>query len=896
MKTRKNSRSQAEDSSRDDQRFRAVIDALPGALFGHDLDGRFVVVNEAASQHTGWSQKELLGMSVGDIDPDSISRHDREKLWQVLKEGASRVIASTHVRRDGTTYPAEIHLNAITLDNRPVILGVAYDITSRQKAEAALRQSEKRFRALAELLPEAVFEADENMELTYVNARALEVFGYLTSDFKKGMKAFDFIEPSDREQVQANMVRRLQGENPGLVEYRARKKDGTVFPILIHSNYQVEDGKFTGMRGIIIDISEQKKAEEELRTSRTMLETILKNMPGGMLIIGDDYRIYQVNKRTCEISGYTEEELVGQLCDIVCPKGSISKECPIWDKQESEFSGMDTAIKRKDGGRTPVLKNAQRISIGGKQYILENFQDITQRKQAEGALRESEARFRQVYENIAVGVARVSLDFRIENANEPYCRMLGYSGKELEGKHLRDITAPESLEENLEKQAQLGRGEIDHYRMEKQFVHKEGGTVHGLLDANLVRDRQGRPLYFLGTVVDITDRKKTEQEKQRLEEQIHQTQKLESIGRLAGGVAHDLNNILTPIIGYGEMLVQETGRNEEEREMLEEIVDSGVRARNLVRQLLAFSRKQALEFKPLSVNKLLDGIAKLIRRTIREDIEVKLIKAESLPLVLGDAGQMEQVIMNLVVNAQDAMPQGGKLTIETSRKQTEKPAGKDAAPEPQVVLSVSDTGCGIDDEIGPHIFEPFFTTKSNNTGTGLGLATVYGIVKQHSGHVRFCSEPGQGATFSVYLPASEAPAEPGDEQADFAAELGGSEKIVLVEDNKQVRAFSTAILQRHGYDVLPSSGGREALALAEKLETAPHLLLTDVVMPGLNGKELYERIAELHPGIKVLYMSGYTNDVIEQRGVSEGAYHFIQKPFSGPDLVAKVRETLDEPA
>lgn len=385
-------------------------------------------------------------------------------------------------------------------------------------------------------------------------------------------------------------------------------------------------------------------------------------------------------------------------------------------------------------------------------------------------------------------------------------------------------------------------------------------------------------------------------EKGRIEEQYHQARKLESIGRLAGGVSHDLNNLLSPIIGYGEMLLNDLDPGDARREFVDQILRAGLRARDLVRQLLAFSRKQTLEYKPVDMNKAVTGFEKLLRRTIREDIEIEIIPSPDIGTVMADINQIEQVILNLVVNASDAMPEGGCLTIETaSANLDEDYAAKHQGVRPgaYVMLAVSDTGCGMDDETREHAFEPFFSTKGEQ-GTGLGLATVYGIVKQHGGNIWVYSELDKGTTFKIYLPVSEE-ARVEEKTCDkIATDLKGSETILLVEDDEQVRDLARAILRRQGYTVLVAENGLKALTVLASHDDPVQLLLTDVVMPEMNGKELFIKAAEKYPGLKVLYMSGYTANVIAHRGALEEGIAFIQKPFTVQALTAKVREVLEQ--
>jgi signal transduction histidine kinase len=398
-----------------------------------------------------------------------------------------------------------------------------------------------------------------------------------------------------------------------------------------------------------------------------------------------------------------------------------------------------------------------------------------------------------------------------------------------------------------------------------------------------------------GVIVDLSERKRIEKERARIEEQYHQAQTAESIGRLAGGVAHDLNNLLSPVIGYGEILQDELGPVDARRDAVGQILQAGFRARDLVRQLLAFSRRQTMEYKAVDLNSALSSFEKLLRRTMREDIELRVVLSPDIPAIMADIGQVEQVIMNLAVNAADAMPEGGTLTIETASVELDdeyEALHQDVKPGSYVMLAVKDTGTGMDQETIGHIFEPFFSTKDEQS-TGLGLATVYGIVKQHGGSIRVYSEPGEGTTFTVYLPVSEGT--PVDETATREAPgpATGLETILLVEDDAQVRELTQTILERQGYAVLVAENGPEALALLNARSEPVHLLLTDVDMTEMSGKELAIAAAEGHPEMKALYMSGYAEDIIAHRGALEDGIAFISKPFTIQALATRMREVLD---
>ena len=481
---------------------------------------------------------------------------------------------------------------------------------------------------------------------------------------------------------------------------------------------------------------------------------------------------------------------------------------------------------------------------------------------------------------------------RYIEVNKSFLELMGYDQAEVIGKsslELKSWCNPEDRQKIVEKINREGAVR----NMEVQRKTKSGKIIDTLFSAQPLRLENEELL--ISVTQDISKWKQSENERAKLEEQFQQVQKLESIGRLAGGVAHDLNNLLSPIIGYGEMLLEDTSVEDVRRESIQEIVNAGVRARNLVHQLLAFSRKQTLEYKQINMNEVAGGVEKLMRRTIREDIEIHIITSPQPLHILGDIGQIEQMILNLATNASDAMPDGGEMTIETLQISLDEEYAKrhqGVKPGEYVMLSVSDTGCGMDEETCRQIFEPFFSTKGKQ-GTGLGLATVYGIAKQHGGNIWVYSELEKGTTFKIFMPFSgkiEIEKEVLDPVID---DPGGVETILLVEDNEQVRNLVFTILHRKGYVVLVAADGKEALHILDQHKGALDLMLTDVVMPGMNGKELFSRVIEKYKHLKVIYMSGYTANVIAHRGILDKGTDFIQKPFSTQDLAVKVRDVLD---
>jgi PAS domain S-box-containing protein len=515
-------------------------------------------------------------------------------------------------------------------------------------------------------------------------------------------------------------------------------------------------------------------------------------------------------------------------------------------------------------------------------------------------LRDSEERFRAMFESAAIGTGVLDLDGRIVTSNRALEQMLGFTKEELERRISAELTHPVDRTRELELFRELAEGKREEYRLEKRCLAKGGEVVWGHHTVSLVRDGFSRPKFAIAMLEDITPRRQAEEARLRLESQLRQAQKMEAVGQLAGGVAHDFNNLLTAIRGYSEFALNRLGEgNADIRKDIEEISKSADRASSLTRQLLAFSRKQLLQPRILQLNDVVGDVDKMLRRLIGEDIEVVTIFGRGLGRVKADPGQMEQVLVNLVVNARDAMPEGGKLTIETANVDidTEYAAAHEGLSAGlYVMLGVYDTGHGIDPQTKSRLFEPFFTTKEQGKGTGLGLATVYGIVKQSEGYVLVESDVGNGAAFKVFLRRLEAGADEIERVLHVVEEQPrGSETVLLVEDEEVVRNLVREILEGNGYTVLEARNGADALELGRRFKGPIHLLVTDVVMPKMSGRELAERLVAIHGETRILYMSGYTDGAIGQQGVLDPHTELLQKPFSFDELAQKVRKVIDAP-
>ncbi len=639
-------------------------------------------------------------------------------------------------------------------------------------------------------------------------------------------------------------------------------------------------------------IKKIKSMEESIETYRTLID----NSPDLLYRTDLEGKITYISPSVFRLSGYSVKEAMGM---------NMAEEVYLYPEERTAFldklmkegqvNNFDARLKRKDGTVWWASTNAHFFrDSNGKILGVEGItRDISDLRNAENSLWALEERFRLAFHTSpdSISITRVS-DGMFIDINEGFTEQTGYTREDVAGKSSLDINIWEDPDDRkLLVDGLMKSGHVKN--LEARFVRKDGKIIVGLMSARILRISDED--VTLTVTKDITERKLAEEENARLEKQLIQAQKMEAIGRLAGGVAHDLSNMLVPILGYSEILLNEIVEDDPKRKKINQIIKAGSSARDLVRQLLAFGRKQALEYQSLNINETILEYEKLLRRTIREDIDIRITPSPDLKPVLADIGQIEQVIMNLAVNAADSMPDGGTLTIETLPAELDIDFTKvlrGMEPGDYILLAVSDTGYGMNEETRLQIFEPFFSTKGDH-GTGLGLATVYGIVRQHRGNLLVHSEPGKGTVFKIYLPVTEKAPLDKTASADHKMNLDGTENILLVEDNDQVLDIVRSILEKHGYRVLAANSGIEAMEIAALPDKQVDLLLTDVVMPDMNGKELFDRLASDNPDLKVIYMSGYTGNAIVHHGVLDDGVSFIQKPFTALSIVSLVRDVLD---
>ncbi|MBI5585151.1 MAG: PAS domain S-box protein [Deltaproteobacteria bacterium] len=649
----------------------------------------------------------------------------------------------------------------------------------------------------------------------------------------------------------------------------------------VHIDPILDDSRrLTGFVYIMTDITERHQAEEELARERSKLKKILDLMPDGAVIINSRHEIEYVNPVIEHDFGPPQ----GRRCYEYLQ--GLNAPCP-WCRNDRVFAGETIRWEWKSQltGKIYDLFDTPLTNSNGLLSKLEFFHDITALKQTEEALSQSRKRYRSLFEQAPVGIGVAYPDGRIIDANRYLINLLGYSLEELRG-----MKASQTYEDPLARQAilqqlqQEGRVSDQEVRLKR----KDGNILSVLLSMDSIDWESGNVI--LTSIKDVTEQK-------NLRSQFQHAQKLEAVGRLAGGIAHDFNNLLSVINGYSELGLDKLEEDHPLRADLQEVRRAGGRAAGLTRQLLAFSRKQALSLEVLNLNEIVGNVEKMLRRLIGEDVELITDLAEDLGPVKGDIGQIEQVLMNLAVNARDAMPGGGKLAIGTRNLSLDQDLAlhhPGLAPGLYVLLTVSDTGTGMDRETQGQIFEPFFTTKGQGRGTGLGLSTVYGIVKQIGGDIQVYSEPDLGTTFKIYLPRA---GEAGNDRPKIECSgipSKGNETILVVEDDKALRSLTRHFLESAGYRVLTAADGEQGRRMVEQLREPIHLLLTDVVMPKMNGLELADQLRGLFPELKVLFMSGYADTTIIKPDRIGPGFRFISKPFERVSLFQMVRNLLDQ--
>lgn len=748
---------------------------------------------------------------------------------------------------------------------------------------------EGRLEQIINTVTDPLFVKDRSHRWVVLNDAFAKLMGHSREELL-GKSDYEFLprEQADVFWEKDELV--FNSEHENVNEEKITAADGVERWIVTKKTPFVSNGeKF--LVGIIRDITERKVAEEKLRRSEQLLSTVFASLDDTVLLVDlETRRVLDCNQATERIFGYTREEVVnGDTRKLhVNEETFLAFGQRLRDACKSKALFVtDFHMRRKSGECFPAEISLKPVNHadGGVGFIVGVIRDISERKKADAA----RARLSQAVEQAAESIVITDISGRILYVNPAFERITGYSQAECLGKNpnvLRSGKHDPAFYENLWNtilKGDIWRGRFTNRRKDGTFFEEESII-------SPVRDDEGKIINFVAIKRDMTQQIETEQ-------RLMQAQKMEAVGRLAGGVAHDFNNLLTSILGFAQMVLDETDPKTPTAEDVKEIIKAGERAAALTQQLLAFSRKQLIEPRVLDLPATIGDMENMLRRTIGEDIRLKFITSPGTWLVKMDPNQVGQILVNLMLNGRDAMPKGGSLEIELRNERVEKKGAfrnEQISPGEYVVLRVSDTGHGMTEEIQSHLFEPFFTTKPKGKGTGLGLATVYGIVKQNNGYITIQSEIDKGTTIQVYLPRENVLRDEGASLEKFCL-LKGTGTILLVEDEDTVRTMAKRSLENRGYRVMECSSGEKALQIIKDANTTVDLLLTDVVMPEMSGPALAASIHKLRPEIKILFMSGYTNEMIAAHGVLEEGTNFIQKPFTANKLIGKVMEVLQMP-
>jgi PAS domain S-box-containing protein len=870
-----------------------LVESAMDAILVCDGGQRLVLFNRAAESLFGIAARDALGSPLAAFLPERARRNHEESMREFARTGhTERRMGALHrvagLHADGTELPLEAAISTVEVEGHRFFMAILRDLREVIEAERArhdaldrLRESEGRLRAFLENSQALVWIKDLHGRYREVSPYSRIAVGR-SPEQMIGKTFAEVFSPEAAEPLAAHDRQVIATGEP--IQALESVPVGGETRTFLSVKFPMRDagGRVLGVGAICTDVTDWKRAEAALEAERVRLRTLIDTLPALVWLKDPEGAYLACNRRFAEMVGVPESELLGRTADDLLPAASaaavrdhdraaIAQGGPI--VREEQFSFFDGRVVLHESTKTPMFGADGRL-IG----VLGIARDISAQREAEAAMRRVVSGSPAVIYALRDGPLGIELDWVSANI----AALTGWTDTEARGGDwwLRHVH-PEDRERALAS-AQID-SVTDHTVAEYRFRRKDGGYLWVRDEKRLLHAGNGQPAEIVGSWSDATERR-------RLEEQLRVAHKLEAIGRLAGGVAHDFNNLLTVIAGNTEMLGELAPAD---RALVAEVRDACERAASLTRQLLAFSRSQVLEPKVIDLAGAVRRIESMLRRLIGEDIELVCDLAEDTGRVRVDPGQLEQVIVNLAINARDAMPDGGRLALSTAAV-TVAPGDPRRRPGRYARLTVADSGTGMTPEVRARVFEPFFTTKPPGRGTGLGLATVFGIVEQSAGHIELESEPGRGTRFDIDLPSVAEEAARPESAATAPLPSTGSETILLVEDEPSVRRLARLALEGRGYKVLGAEDGLTALSLAERHRGPIDLLITDLVMPGMSGRELADLLHGHRPGLRVIFMSGYVEHAELRTALVRGGGAFLQKPFSMVDLAAKVREVLEE--
>ncbi|MBN2515827.1 MAG: PAS domain S-box protein [Deltaproteobacteria bacterium] len=872
--------------------YRTIFESTGTAMVIVDEDMTIIMANAELENITGYSREEIECKKWTEfIPPDDQSwMSEYYKLRKTDPDKAPEGYEFRFIDKRGNEKCA--YINVAVIPETTKIVASFIDITEKKCMEEALRESEEKYRLLVENVQHMIFVVQDEM-FKFVNPFMIEVTGY-SADELMNKSFINFIHPDDQSLIMENHLKSLQGEIfPSVYSFRMLDREDHIRWMEINTVLFTWKGK-PAILGFAHDITDRKRAEEELKFEKAYLERLFERSPEAIVLVDNESNFIHLNNEFSRLFGYALDEVSGQcLDDLLVPDYLHNEGVAITQKiAKGNRIAHETVRQRKDGTLVDVSILGTPIEIEeGQIGVYAIYRDITDQKRAERALKESEEKYRTILETIEEGYYEVDIAGRFIFVNDSTCNILGYPRQELMGMNNREYTTPEASKRIYGIYNQIYRTGKPAKNVDFEIIRKDGTVRFVALSASLIRNQENEPIGFRGVVRDVTDHKLNELEREKLEAQLRQAQKMESIGTLAGGIAHNFNNLLMGIQGNASLMLLDSDSDHPYKGKLkniEKLVQSGSR---LTSQLLGFAREGKYEVTPISLNKLVKDTSETFDMTRRE-IRIRREFDDNTYEIMADQGQIEQCLMNLFVNAADAMPRGGDLILKTTNVTHKDMKGRPYKPKPgkYVLLTVTDTGAGIDREIQDRIFEPFFTSKGLGKGTGLGLASAYGIIKSHGGYIDVFSEKDRGTTFKIYLPASEKKSKRGKEKPERLAR--GNETILIVDDEPMVLEIGQEMLKMLGFKVLTAHSGNDAITICRTNKSKIDLVVLDMIMPGMDGGETYDILKKMNSELKVLLSSGYSIDGRATEILDRGCDGFIQKPFSAEQISSRIREIL----
>jgi two-component system, cell cycle sensor histidine kinase and response regulator CckA len=868
-------------------------------LFIRRKDRRIIDFNDAALKAYGYARDELLSLEIHDLRSPETTPLSPPQVYEADLSGI--LFETIHRRKDGTSFPVEVSSTGAEINGERCILSIVRDITERKRVEQALKESTEYLHQLINHIGDPVFVIDRQHRFVLVN-EAMCAFTRSKREDLLGRSVRELGLPKEEADFiweQENLI--FENGQNSAAEEKATDAQGNRHTVITKKTLLMDNAGRMQIVGIISDVTTRKRAEEALRASELRYRSLFETADDGIFLL-DQTGFVDCNEAGARMYGLAKEKVIGRSPADFSPEhqpdGRPSAETikgTIAEVMAGKRQKLEWVSRRSDGTLFDVELTLCRMDEMESPYLLAMVREITERKKADQALKKSQECLAEAQRQTHIG--SFEFDFqagRLDWSQEMF-NICGVRQEDFQGiiQDFLDRIHPEDLQQ-VDKRREEGLNKAGPLDLDFRIMRPNGEIRFVRMIFETAFDEDGNPLRRIGTFQDITEHKRAEEEQTKLIAQLQQAQKMESVGRLAGGVAHDFNNMLGVILGHAEMALEQVDPANPLYNDLLQIQKAGQRSADLTRQLLAFARRQTVMPRVLDLNETIAGMLKMLQRMIGENINLNWQPAATVWPVRIDPSQIDQILANLCVNARDAIADVGRITIETENCTLDKDycsAHEGCVPGKYVRLAVSDNGCGMEKEILRHVFEPFFTTKEVGQGTGLGLATVYGAIKQNNGYINVESELGAGTTIAIYLPRHMENSE--RTQMQEAGETRqGKETVLLVEDEIAILRLTTTILQKQGYSVLSASTPGEAIRLAREHQGEMHLLMTDVIMPEMNGRTLAKNLQYLYPRMKCLFMSGYTADIVAHHGVLDEGVCFIQKPFSARDLANKLIEVL----